>query len=354
MKHDVNLFLVPPKPTNLTVEEEQVIGASGNISRLYNVFVSWATPDLELLPSRYEVELVRTKPDATFLERQNTTGNTTSVTFLSMELGSEYEVNVKAVSKAGSSDFANVMRISSPENRSKTHTENEGVEWDVEYLWIIVLLPILLIIISSGIYLYVYHQQGKRNRHERRCLYIEKYSVVISNLPRLVFSLLNYQTRQRKPSIRTECSGSVECGLDYNAEWEIPKENLLLGEVLGEGAFGIVRKGALQENDTWRDVAVKMLRDEPSTEELRQFKQEINVMQSVGQHPHIVSLIGCCTRSGRLRLVVEYCAEGDLLNFLRKRWNDLVTSPERREANKISSRLIQPVKYAELLSQDSK
>ena len=89
---------------------------------------------------------------------------------------------------------------------------------------------------------------------------LQKYSVVISNLPRLVFSLLNYQTRERKPSLRTEYCGSVECGLDYNAEWEIPRENLLLGDVLGEGAFGIVRKGVLQEGDAWRDVAVKMLR----------------------------------------------------------------------------------------------
>jgi serine/threonine protein kinase len=53
-------------------------------------------------------------------------------------------------------------------------------------------------------------------------------------------------------------------------------------------------------------------------EDLREFKQEIDMMQSVGRHPHIVSLIGYCTRDGQLRLVVEYCAQGDLLSFLRK------------------------------------
>jgi serine/threonine protein kinase len=58
--------------------------------------------------------------------------------------------------------------------------------------------------------------------------------------------------------------------------------------------------------------------EKPSTEEVRQFRQEINMMQSVGRHPNIVSLIGCCTSGGLLRLVVEYCAQGDLLNFLRK------------------------------------
>jgi serine/threonine protein kinase len=50
----------------------------------------------------------------------------------------------------------------------------------------------------------------------------------------------------------------------------------------------------------------------------RQFRQEMAMMKSVGRHPHIVSLIGYCTRAGRLELVVEFCAQGDLLNFLRK------------------------------------
>jgi len=45
-----------------------------------------------------------------------------------------------------------------------------------------------------------------------------------------------------------------------DAKWEIPTENLVLGEVLGEGAFGIVRKGVLHTGEKRREVAVKMLR----------------------------------------------------------------------------------------------
>ncbi|PSN53900.1 Tyrosine-protein kinase receptor torso [Blattella germanica] len=98
-----------------------------------------------------------------------------------------------------------------------------------------------------------------------------------------------------------------------------------------------------------------MLRDEPSTEDLRQFKQEIKVMQSVGRHPHIVSLIGCCTRSGRLRLVVEYCAEGDLLNFLRKHWNYLAASQDKPILTNKNAKLSesQPIEYAQILSRES-
>jgi hypothetical protein len=89
---------------------------------------------------------------------------------------------------------------------------------------------------------------------------LQKYSTVISNLDRLVFSLLNYQTLDQKQSLRTEDYSSVECDVDFDAKWEIPRENLVLGDVLGEGAFGVVRKGVLQEGGNWRDVAVKMLR----------------------------------------------------------------------------------------------
>jgi hypothetical protein len=52
----------------------------------------------------------------------------------------------------------------------------------------------------------------------------------------------------------------VECEQYFDAKWEIRTENLVLGDVLGEGAFGIVRKGVLQEGKKRRDVAVKMLR----------------------------------------------------------------------------------------------
>ena len=42
----------------------------------------------------------------------------------------------------------------------------------------------------------------------------------------------------------------------------------------------------------------------------------MELMKSVGVHPHLVSLVGCC--SGRRPLIVaEYCSRGDLLSYLR-------------------------------------
>ena len=40
-------------------------------------------------------------------------------------------------------------------------------------------------------------------------------------------------------------------------------------------------------------------------------------MKSLGTHPHLVSIIGCC--SGPVYcLLMDYCALGDLKNYLRK------------------------------------
>ncbi|GFG30518.1 hypothetical protein Cfor_03995, partial [Coptotermes formosanus] len=62
------------------------------------------------------------------------------------------------------------------------------------------------------------------------------------------------------PSAGRETSSSVECEPYLDSKWEIATKNLLPGDVLGEGFFGVVRKGVLQEGGNLRDVAVKMLR----------------------------------------------------------------------------------------------
>nr|CAD7592303.1 unnamed protein product [Timema genevievae] len=103
-------------------------------------------------------------------------------------------------------------------------------------------------------------------------------------------------------------------------EWEICLSQLIMGDVLGEGAFGVVCKGLLQDKsreDRWQEVAVKMLKDHPLEEDVQSFQEEIKMMKSVGRHPNIVSIIGCCTQVGKMRLIVEYCALGDLKKYLR-------------------------------------
>lgn len=105
--------------------------------------------------------------------------------------------------------------------------------------------------------------------------------------------------------------------------WLTPS-NLNVSEVyLGRGHFGVVRKGTLKTAEDGGGgeytVAVKSLRDRPSGRELEQFLGEILLMQKVGKHPNIVSMIGCCLDvNKRCMLIVEYCPLGDLQTFLKK------------------------------------
>ena len=50
---------------------------------------------------------------------------------------------------------------------------------------------------------------------------------------------------------------------DFDRQWpEIPRDYLKIGEELGSGAFGVVKKGYLMRNDKVIECAVKMLKSE--------------------------------------------------------------------------------------------
>ncbi|XP_075981542.1 tyrosine-protein kinase receptor torso-like [Anticarsia gemmatalis] len=118
--------------------------------------------------------------------------------------------------------------------------------------------------------------------------------------------------------------------LETEDSWEVRSDKLLLHEVIGEGAFGVVRRATLAPNSI--NVAVKMLKDFPSQEEIRSFRSEMELMKSVGVHPHLVSLVGCC--SGRRPLIIaEYCSRGDLLTYLRCTWDVMVSKRNAKYYN---------------------
>lgn len=69
-------------------------------------------------------------------------------------------------------------------------------------------------------------------------------------------------------------------------------------------------------------VAVKTLKDNPSKTELENFMNELEIMKSVGKHPNILSLLGCCCSgggiaSGGVYAIIEYARHGNLRNYLR-------------------------------------
>ncbi|KAJ8717423.1 hypothetical protein PYW08_005822 [Mythimna loreyi] len=122
----------------------------------------------------------------------------------------------------------------------------------------------------------------------------------------------------------------LEIWSETEDRWEVRADKLVLHEVIGEGAFGVVRRATLAPHSI--QVAVKMLKDFPSLDEIRSFRSEMELMKSVGVHPHLVSLVGCC--SGRRPLIIaEYCSRGDLLSYLRCTWDVMLSKRNAKYYN---------------------
>lgn len=55
-----------------------------------------------------------------------------------------------------------------------------------------------------------------------------------------------------------------------------------------------------------------------SDAEMMDLVSEMEMMKMIGKHINIINLLGCCTQSGPLFVVVEYAPHGNLRDFLRQ------------------------------------
>ena len=136
--------------------------------------------------------------------------------------------------------------------------------------------------------------------------------------------------------------------------WEIPSKEVIMENLLGEGAFGEVYKGVIKcpiinpkvrsslKISICTPVAVKLLKGKLSVKlallsiisliwslfetlasakgnKRKDFLSEIEMMKKVaeGQNPYVVGLLGCVTIQEPLCLITEFVKYGDLLSYLR-------------------------------------
>ncbi|KAJ6803086.1 serine/threonine-protein kinase EDR1-like [Iris pallida] len=98
------------------------------------------------------------------------------------------------------------------------------------------------------------------------------------------------------------------------AEWEIPWENLQIGERIGLGSCGEVYRA--DWNGT--EVAVKKFLDQDlSGDALEQFRCEVKIMLRL-RHPNVVLFMGAVTRPPNLSILTEYLPRGSLYRLLHR------------------------------------
>ncbi|KAF5781008.1 putative protein kinase RLK-Pelle-DLSV family [Helianthus annuus] len=87
--------------------------------------------------------------------------------------------------------------------------------------------------------------------------------------------------------------------------------NFSMDNKLGEGGFGPVYKGVLEDG---KEIAVKRLA-KTSTQGLHEFKNEVILISKL-QHRNLVKLLGCCIGGAEKMLIYEYMPNKSLDSFI--------------------------------------
>lgn len=138
--------------------------------------------------------------------------------------------------------------------------------------------------------------------------------------------LPNSQGNQWKgPISRKDSHTSV-----YLQEWDIPFEQLDLGELIGKGRWGRVHKGR------WHgEVAIRLLEiDGNNQDHLKLFKKEVmNYRQT--RHENVVLFMGACMAPPHLAIITSFCKGRTLYSVVRDTKNTLDINKTRQIAQEI-------------------
>lgn len=104
-------------------------------------------------------------------------------------------------------------------------------------------------------------------------------------------------------------------------EWDIPMDNLVIGDVIGQGTFGTVYRAK------WHgEVAVKRIDVDPEdvdgSARLEAFKREVALLHKT-RHENLVLFMGACMKPPDLAIVTQLSQVGYLYSpiFMKVFWN---------------------------------
>ncbi|KAF2360714.1 Serine-threonine/tyrosine-protein kinase catalytic domain [Trinorchestia longiramus] len=102
-------------------------------------------------------------------------------------------------------------------------------------------------------------------------------------------------------------------------ECEIPREKIVMNRTIGQGQFGTVYGGEVENSEgIWIAAAIKTLKVGSTDEDKLDFLEEAKVMKMF-DHPNIVKLLALCCDKQPILMVMEFMLHGDLKVYLLAR-----------------------------------
>ncbi|CAD6198571.1 unnamed protein product [Caenorhabditis auriculariae] len=171
-----------------------------------------------------------------------------------------------------------------------------------------------------------------------------RYKKSVQRLRMQIFGTQLLGERAKKDQAKNLYTDLLLAVASKKDDWEIEPRDLTIlhDSLLGSGAFSNVYKGTLAGRipvltvnpnlnlvmDSYSTgstvVAVKKLPSHADDSNRLESFQEIEFMKQLGYHAHVVSMLGCVSNPIDPLIVVEYCAHGDLLKFIRKHKDHLL------------------------------
>lgn len=128
--------------------------------------------------------------------------------------------------------------------------------------------------------------------------------------------LLMKQLSLKEPSRRFSLELADEVEGTHSTAKECISRVYKIGQILGEGISGTVRKGHLI-NDSLRKVAIKTVRSKDKKAK-QFFELEMETLKKL-DCPYIIRFFECYSSPKETNLVMEYCSGGDLVTLIEKR-----------------------------------
>ncbi|XP_029165112.1 LOW QUALITY PROTEIN: proto-oncogene tyrosine-protein kinase ROS-like [Nylanderia fulva] len=181
----------------------------------------------------------------------------------------------------------------------------------LSYLYTYVPLILSLVftfVICCIYYFYCSYQQRKENK-----------IIVPAIMTALELAVLNDNPSINNFQFNALYASKLQYNLGELAMTIIEEQQIILGNFLGSGAFGQVFRGTLKnfERSDTTPVAIKMLKENGSSKEKKEFLREAKFMNYF-RHKHVLRLLGICVDADSPMIILELMEAGDLLKYLRE------------------------------------